>query len=348
MSKENRLAAKKRSAQARTKRVIKKVVIVVLCLAVLAVIGLIIWSKIQEKQKETIDYSYVTDNGTLKGVNTSKDVTLPDYTNMGITLADYIPSEEEITLSVNDYVKGVVDTNSAAAEMSEDDDTDDADDIEADADTEDEDAEDEIKIEQINDEASEEDDEDEDDFDVNAILTDEWVEANVATTLSDKYPHTVDGLRAYFKDNLQNDNIENDLMDDIYSYLLENGSASISNSLIDRVQWNLKNQEQGFYSAYSSMFGYATVEEYYKSVGIDFDAETRASAEEELKKQAIALAIFDKEGLSFDKATLKDYYQQNDYDGTSYDDYIASTSENYYYLQAKISKVEEFLKGLVK
>lgn len=344
MSKENRLAAKKRTAQARRNRIIKRVVIVVLCLAVIAGIALIVRSEIIKKQSGVIDYSYVTDEGTLQGVDASKAVTLADYKNTGITLDQYLPTEKEITDSVNDMVTSIEESNNTVANSD-------------DADAEDEDLEvEDFEDEELDDEDFDDedfDDEDEDgeeepEIDVDAILNDEWVEANVASKLADKYPHTVDGLRAYHKDNLQQEKIEDNMINDIYDYLVNNSTADYPTKLLNRFIWNRKLEDEAGFAQYSSMIGVATIQEYYSSMGADYDSMAESSAKNELMAELISLAIFEKEGLSLDKAGLKDFYNNNDYNGISYEDYIAEYSENYYYLQAKVRMVQDYLKGLIK
>lgn len=112
MSKESRLAAKKRSKQAKRKRIITKLIKVLLVLALIACIGLITRAVIINRlgKNAKVD-SYLKDDGTIKSMHAATFYVNPcDYKNLTVERTDLLPTGDKVDSSVQNVLKGYTET----------------------------------------------------------------------------------------------------------------------------------------------------------------------------------------------------------------------------------------------
>ena len=111
MSKESRLAAKKRVKQAKRGRVVKRLVITLVVIALLVVAGLIARAVVLSNiEKNAAQDSYLKDDGTID-VSSAKDyVDVCDYKNIKINKSDYLPTESELETAVNNVLTNFTET----------------------------------------------------------------------------------------------------------------------------------------------------------------------------------------------------------------------------------------------
>ncbi|MBR4343754.1 MAG: FKBP-type peptidyl-prolyl cis-trans isomerase [Lachnospiraceae bacterium] len=100
LSKQRKLAKQKEIAKIKRNRVIGKVVLVAVILAIVGVAAWLIARYAIKKSKEvTADTNYsaqIDDNGMIKNVKAADYVTVPDYNNMTVAKADIEYSDEKV------------------------------------------------------------------------------------------------------------------------------------------------------------------------------------------------------------------------------------------------------------
>ena len=101
MSKESRLAAKKRSKQAKMKRLRNKILLCIGILLIPVIIALItlkvIDNNIKDKQSAN---RYIKADGTIDAKAAKNYVKVADYKNISVNREDYLPTESELASSV--------------------------------------------------------------------------------------------------------------------------------------------------------------------------------------------------------------------------------------------------------
>lgn len=111
MSKESRLAAKKRSAQAAKKRKMRKLgKIALICLIpiVIACIGFVIY--LNNLEKNVNGSSFVNDQGKIKGRAAKSYVTLADYKNITLLRDDLLPTKSELEQAIDNTLNSKKET----------------------------------------------------------------------------------------------------------------------------------------------------------------------------------------------------------------------------------------------
>ena len=310
MSIEKRLAAKNKIKKNRTRRKVKLVLAIVIPVVIVAAIIIGIWQAQLNKENYT---RYITDDGNIKNVDPKDYITLADYKNMGITLADYEPSEEDITAEVESEVTAI---EKAAAEAAE-----------TETETETEDAETETE---------------EFTCDVDAVLTDEWVEANEADTLGEDYEHTVEGFKAYVKQTLYDTNVSS-LSSDISTYISDNTTVNkYPKAYLRQVRVNRTAEMERTFEENASIYSLYGYDEIY-DMYVDDDGENgeknfkeamQSYAESEVKMTLAYLQIFDELKLTANVSDMEAYYTDQ---GSDYDGLIESYGEKYMFMQYKCS-----------
>ena len=124
MSKENRLAAKKRVKQAKRSRAIKRCVIALLVIVVIAAAGLITRAAIiSHIGKNAAPDSYLNSDGTIK-ISSAKDyVNLVDYKNLSVNRSELLPTDSELQSSIDSELKAAKETVTEAGTEIKDDST---------------------------------------------------------------------------------------------------------------------------------------------------------------------------------------------------------------------------------
>ena len=111
MSKESRLAAKKRSKQAKMKRLRNKILLCIGILLIPVIIALItlkvIDNNIKDKQSAN---RYIKADGTIDAKAAKNYVKVADYKNISVNREDYLPTESELASSVETVMKGYTET----------------------------------------------------------------------------------------------------------------------------------------------------------------------------------------------------------------------------------------------
>lgn len=104
LSKQRKLARKKKIAKEKRNSVIAKVVLV---LVILAAVGLIAFFVIKDQIKKaksitaSTDYSTVVDdNGMIKGIKASDYVSIPDYNNIPVSLSDVEYTDDKVEADI--------------------------------------------------------------------------------------------------------------------------------------------------------------------------------------------------------------------------------------------------------
>ncbi|MBR5713123.1 MAG: hypothetical protein IKX54_05960 [Lachnospiraceae bacterium] len=109
MSIESRLAAKKRSLKARKKAKIKSAMELALIILIPVVILVVVFLVLDYMQSKINDYSkYITKQGTIEDYDISKEITLPDLDNMGITYDTFLPTDTAIESRIVSEIKTAV------------------------------------------------------------------------------------------------------------------------------------------------------------------------------------------------------------------------------------------------
>lgn len=111
MSIENRLAAKKRSQQAKAKRTRNKILkIVGICLIpiIVCIIGYLIFMGVVEKNASPS--AYLNADGTIDAKPAKNYVTLADYKNISVNREDYLPTETEVQTAIDTAMEKHVQT----------------------------------------------------------------------------------------------------------------------------------------------------------------------------------------------------------------------------------------------
>ncbi|MDD6102336.1 MAG: FKBP-type peptidyl-prolyl cis-trans isomerase [Clostridiales bacterium] len=102
MSKESRLAAKKRSAQAAKKRMIRKIckiAAIIMIPVIIICIGFAIY--LNNLEKNVTSSSFVNNEGKIKGKAAKNYVTLCDYKNITLNREDNLPTKTELQNAVD-------------------------------------------------------------------------------------------------------------------------------------------------------------------------------------------------------------------------------------------------------
>lgn len=315
MSIEKRLAAKKKIQKSKKRRVVKLVLAIVIPVVIIAAVAIGIW----QAQLNKVNYErYITDEGTIKNVDPKDYITLANYKDMGITLADYQPSDDDITAEVESQVTAIEKEKAEAAETATE---------TADAATATEDAA--TTTEEFT-------------CDVDAVLTDAWVEENEADNLGDTYEHTVDGYKAYVKQSLYDTNVES-LSNDISTYISDNTTVkSYPKAYLRQVRVNRTAEMKENFETNATLYSYYGYDDIYDMYADEdgengeknFKEKMQSYAESEVKMTLAYLEIFDELGLTAKVEDMEAYYtdQGNDYDGL-----IESYGEKYMFMQYKCS-----------
>ena len=122
MSIENRLAAKKRSQQAKAKRTRNKILkIVGICLIpiIVCIIGYLIFMGVVEKNASPS--AYLNADGTIDAKPAKNYVTLADYKNISVNREDYLPTETEVQTAIDTALESHVETVTEAGTVYADD-----------------------------------------------------------------------------------------------------------------------------------------------------------------------------------------------------------------------------------
>ena len=114
MSKESRLAAKKRSKQAKMKRLRNKILICIGIILIPVIIALISLKVIDNniKSKQSPD-RYLKSDGTIDAKAAKNYVKVADYKNISVNREEYIPTESELKSAVDNVLKGYTETVTA-------------------------------------------------------------------------------------------------------------------------------------------------------------------------------------------------------------------------------------------
>lgn len=333
MSIESRLAAKKRSQQARKREKMGKImkvvaIIVLLCIIVGAVFG-VYWN-IQSKK---IEYSkYVTADGNIVDVNPKDYITLVDYYKMDITMDDYKPTDD----ALKEYMEELMEAAEKEAE----------------------DSKEETKTSSVGqatttDDAENKDEEKEDDKKEESIvdsLDDAWVEKYYKKTLEDaKYDVTAEGFKEYAYDELYKSNVDEKLLADITKYL--NDKSTVKEYPKDYTKNMIqicKNVEKETFEAYESlyaMYGYANVYAMYGGKTA-FNEAMEEQAKAYVKDTLVCLAIYEELGMTYTMDEVKEYF--NETLEQDYDEQVELCGEGYLILNYKCEKVITYFEDKIR
>lgn len=333
MSIESRLAAKKRSQQARKREKMGKImkvvaIIVALCIIVGAVFG-VYWN-IQSKK---IEYSkYVTADGNIVDVDPKDYITLVDYSKMDISLDDYKPTDDELKEYMEDLMEA--------------------------AEKEAEDSEEETKTSSVGqatttDDAENKDEEKEDDKKEESIvdsLDDAWVEKYYKKTLEDaKYDVTAEGFKKYAYDELYESNIDENLLSDITKYLNDNSTVKeypkdYTKNMI-QICKNVEKQTFEVYESLYTMYGYANVYAMYGGKTA-FNEAMEKQAQAYVKDTLVCLAIYEELGMTYTIDEVKAYF--NETLEQDYDEQVELCGEGYLILNYKCEKVITYFEEKIR
>ncbi len=323
MSIESRLAAKKRSQQARKKEKMGKImkvvaIIVALCIIVGAVYG-VYWN-IQSKK---IEYSkYVTADGNIVDVNPKDYITLVDYSKMDITMDKYKPTDAEL----EEYMKTLMET--AEKEAKEDDE----------------------KTSSVGQATTTDDADDKKEESIVDSLDDAWVEKYYKKTLEDaKYDVTAEGFKKYAYDELYESKVDENLVADITKYL--NDKSTVKEYPKDYTKNMIqicKNVEKQTFEAYESlyaMYGYANVYAMYGGKTA-FNEAMEKQAKAYVKDTLVCLAIYEELGMTYTMDEVKEYF--NETLEQKYDEQVELCGEGYLILNYKCEKVITYFEDKIR
>lgn len=111
MSIENRLAAKKRAKQAKSRRIRNKILkVVAICLIpiIICVVGYFIFMSRLEKNVD--NSSYINANGKIKARAAGNYATVCDYRNISVNRDDYLPTESEVQAQIDKVLNADAET----------------------------------------------------------------------------------------------------------------------------------------------------------------------------------------------------------------------------------------------
>ena len=251
MSIENRLAAKKRSAQARRNAKLKAALelgVIILIPVDILIVVLLIWYNSIPVYSRGLD-----DKGNIKRYNLADNVQLADLDGLTVTYEQYKPTDTEIEDEIVSALKSKVQAEKAAEGTDETNApeasaTTSSDNATVTDDTEKGKADDEDNTDDITTTGAEPDGDDKKDGDDKtdgdtktdgdektdaqkereeylAMLTDENVEKYFAEVLGEKYAHTVEGYRTYISEKLQLSKFNSKASTDILEYLENNSTV---------------------------------------------------------------------------------------------------------------------------
>lgn len=359
MSIEKRLAAKKRSEQARKKEKMGKLMKIVAIVVAVCILAGAVYGVYYAIQSSKTEYSkYVTEDGNIMGVDPKEYVTLVDYSKMDISLKDYEPTEKEL----NEHMEKLMDEAEKAAEeeakkdeekkddasnsTSSDTVTTGADESKDEADKED--AKDEADKEDSKDEDKKEEDKKESKLD---SLDDAWVEKYYKKTLEDeKYEVTKEGFKEYAFDDLFDSNVETNLVKDITKYLDEKSEMKreYPKKYTKNLTQILKNTEKEMFDAYSGFYtayGYTNVYALYggkKAFNKAMDTQAKAYVKDTL----VCLAIFEELGMTYTLEDAKKYFTEELEE--DFDEQAKRCGEPYLILNYKCDLVIEYFEDKIR
>ncbi len=333
MSIESRLAAKKRSEQARKKEKIGKVMKVVAVIVVICIIAGAVFGVYWNIQSKKIEYSkYVTDDGNIVDVDPKDYITLVDYKAMDITLKDYEPTDKELT----EYIEKLMDEAEKKAKEDEKAETKSSSEAE-DADT--------------SDDAAKDDAADKDEFKpLVKELTDDWVKKYAKDTLEKaKYEVTAKGYQEYAFNKLYKSNIDSNLVGDITTYLNDKSTIGkypedYTKNLI-QICKNVEKQNFEAYASFYAMYGYTSVYQAYGSKAA-FNEAMDKQARAYVKDTLVCLAIYEELGLSYTVDDAKKYFEEEL--EQDFDEQAEICGEGYLIMNYKCEQVVSYFEDLIK
>ncbi|MBO4652202.1 MAG: hypothetical protein J5649_02685 [Lachnospiraceae bacterium] len=378
MSIENRLAAKKRSAQARRNAKIKAAaelgVIILIPVAILIIV-LLIWYNSIPMYSRGLD-----DKGNIKRYSISDNVKLADLDAMTITYDQYKPKDEEIEDEIVSALKSKV-TAEKAAEGTDKTDAPDAnattssgnestsgDDKKNEAGTGNASNEQTVPATGATDGDDKSDDGDKKDEEKTAaekereeylaMLTDENVEKYFAEVLGEKYAHTVEGYRTYISEKLQLASFNSDASTDILEYLENNSEIKKLPGRRFLKNWTsimkkeMESNYEYYVNAYASLGATLgkTLYEFYdnrENEGkTDMTAEeyfnyyAESQAEVRVKDTILLLAAFDKLGYTYNQSEVDAFIEEH---YTSKDEAVKEYGSEYLALSWRAEKAMQAL-----
>lgn len=338
MSIENRLAAKKRSAQARRNAKIKSALelgVIILIPVAILVIVLLIWRSSIPRYSRGLD-----SKGSIKRYSLSDNVVLADLDNMGIEYDKYKPTDAEVDAEMLSKLKSKVEAEKAAESGGEEKEavpsTSTSSDNETSADDDDKqnapaptDGSDTVTTgaDDKTDGTTDGDSETMTDDDYRAMFTDENMEKYFKEVLGEKYAHTVDGFRSYITDTLQLANFNKSAADDILKYLEDESeikelpSDSFMKNWTEIMKVEMKQNYEYYDQLYTSLgmdMG-KTLYEFYDNRGVNskltqqeyFESYAKLQAEARVKDTILLLAAFDKLGLTYSQSEVDAFVDEH-------------------------------------
>ncbi len=362
MSIEKRLAAKKRSEQARKKEKMGKIMKIVAIVVAICILAGAVYGVYYAIQSSKTEYSkYVTEDGNIMGVNPKDYITLVDYSKMDISLKDYEPTEKEL----NEHMEKLMDEAEKAAKEEEKKDDEKKDDAStstssdavttAEDESKDEADKDETKDEADKEESKDDKDEDKKEEDKKESkldsLDDAWVEKYYKKTLEEKkYEVTKKGFEEYAYDDLFDSNVETNLVKDITKYL--NDKSTLKGDYPKKYTKNLtqilKNTEKEMFDMYSGFYtayGYNNVYALYGSKKA-FNEAMDTQAKAYVKDSLVCLAIYEELGLTYTLEDAKKYFKEELEE--DFDEQAKRCGEPYLILNYKCDLVIDYFEDKIR